>query len=354
MKIDDQKIKTILIIQLEPFGDVLLNTSYLAALQKKFPKARIDFLVSKPFDSILEDNPIISKVITFKRYKNIRYSVERCRIFSLIWSRRYSLVIDQQSGVGTAQIVFFSGAKYRLGFGHLKWSWIYNLKANRAIERYSASMRFDLLQPLGIKEEPFELYYHIKKESYSYIREWLEKEDLLNEKLICFSPGSPSLKKKWGIQYYAQLADRILSSTSYQVIILWAKSEEADVKKLISLMENKPILAPQTTLNQGAALLTHCSLLVCNDGGLNHISIVTKTPSLAFFGPTNPLNWCPHSVFPEHYCLSNREKYNKTDFSFGIPEEEAYAKVMSILNIDLSQEQSAIYLESDQHDQQKS
>jgi heptosyltransferase III len=349
VKISNKEIKSILIIQLQPFGDVLLNTAYLSTLQNRFPNAKIDFLVSKPFDSILEENPIISELLTFKQYTGLRYTFERCRIFYMIWRRKYSLVIDQQSGTGSAQIVFFSGAKYRLGPKERKWSWIYNMKANRGSERYSASMRFDLLRPLGIREEQFQLYYHIKKESYTFIQDWLEKENLRNEKLICISPGSPSQKKKWDIKYYAELADRILSSTSYTVIILWAKSEEEDLQKLVSLMNNRPVIAPPTSLNQGAALLTHCSLLICNDGGLNHISVVTKTPSLAFFGPTNPLNWCPHSVFPDHYCLANRLKYRPTDFSFGISVDQAYAKVLNILKID---KQPELYIEADKHDRQ--
>jgi heptosyltransferase II len=329
-----------------------LNTSYLSALKDRFPKAKIDFLVSKPFDSILEENPYLSEVITFRRYKGLKYTLERIKIFIQIFLRHYSLVIDQQSGVGSAQITFFSAATYRLGFQHLKWQWIYNIKAGKPKQRYSASMRFDLLKPLRIKEQPYQLYYHIKKESYTYIQEWLGKENLLKEKLICISPGSPSLKKKWDIQLYAELADRILKSTKYKIIILWAKSEEEDLKKMLAHMKQKPIAAPHTSLNQGAALLTHCSLLICNDGGMNHISVVTKTPSVAFFGHTNPTNWCPHSVFPDHYCLSNRQKYSPTDFSFGISVEQAYAKVLSILKIDTTYED--IYLEVDQHDRQQS
>jgi ADP-heptose:LPS heptosyltransferase len=331
MSFQPSTVRSILIIQLEPFGDVLLNTSYLMVLKNHFPQAKIDFLVSQPYDSVLYKHPAISELITFRKLKGLSYTLERLRIFKVVRQRKYDLVIDQQCGTGSGQIVLFSSAKYRLGFIDSKWNWCYNLKAERGPKRYSASQKFDILHPLGIVEVPYELYYYIKDESITYIHDWLKEEQLMDKEIICFSPGSPDPRKIWSIQNYAQLADLILENSDYQIVILWAKNEKEDVVKMMNLMKMKAILAPKTNLNQAASLLKNCSLLICNDGGINHISVSTHTPSLAFYGPTDAQNWSPSSVFPNHASLGNLAKYKAGDNSFGITVEEAYYKVKELL-----------------------
>ena len=159
MEVDPLAIKKILIIQFRPFGDVLLATSYLAALKEKFPQAKIDFLVKQPFQEILYNNPFINEIINIGPQKGLSYLLARFNLFFSIHNRRYDLVIDQQKGAGSGQVILFSGAKYKLGWADSKWQAGYNLKAVRGPVRYRASQNFDMLKPLGIKERSFKLFY---------------------------------------------------------------------------------------------------------------------------------------------------------------------------------------------------
>jgi len=324
-------VHRILIIQLQPFGDVLLNTSYLEAIRQHFPTAKLDFLVSKPYDSVLTNNPYINELVTFPKKKGFMYGIERVKLFFRIFARRYDLVVDQQCGTGSAQITFFSRAKYRLGYANRKWSWIYNLKGKPGKQRYTASQKFDILATIGIQEQPYELYYYIKPESIQKIDTWLQECNLDNKKLICLSPGSPVQRKKWNPASYAALADKIITDTDFEVILLWGPGEKEDVDLIANLMATQAIMALPTTYSDAAALLHHCALLLCNDGGLNHLAVTTHTPSLAFFGPTNPINWCPGSVFPIHQHLGSKDTYKKGDNSFGITPEMAYDKLREML-----------------------
>lgn len=328
---DAGKIKSVLIIQLGPFGDVLLNTSYLHAMRKRFPQARIDFLVSEPYNSVLYKHPALSEIVSFKKRKGIGYAWQRICVFARVFARRYDLVIDQQCGTGTGQIVLFSGAKYRLGFADSKFAFIYNLVAQRGKKRYSASTKFDVLKPLGIEEEPYQLYYYIKAESQDYIGSWLQQNGLADGGFICLSPGSPVPRKVWDLKLFAQLADRLQQHSKLPIVIVWAPDELQDAQSVQELMQSDAILALPTTLNQVAALLTRTKLLICNDGGINHISVATQTPSLAMFGPTSAVNWCPGGVFPIHACLANPEAYKPQDKSFGLSVDEAYQKAMALL-----------------------
>jgi heptosyltransferase III len=330
MKIDLKSIKKILIVQYQPFGDVLLNTGYFSALRDKFPHAKIDYLVKKKYKVVLENNPYLDELILFEDGKGLQYIPKRIKMLRDIRKRKYDLIIDQIRGVGSAQIALFSGAKYRLGFEHKKYAFLYNIRAKRKSVRYHSSMKFDALLPLGIEERPHKLYFNIKAESFEYIDNWLNKINPEQKKIITISPGSPVAKKKWCIGNYARLGDLIMKNNEVKVVILWAPNEKADAEKLYNAMENKPVMAPPTDLNQAAAMLKRSALLICNDGGLNHLSVATGTPSIAIFGSVKPYRWSP-DIFEGHYHFYNEKHDSLKDDSFGIEPESVYQKVQEII-----------------------
>jgi len=331
MQLNCSEIKKILVIQFRPFGDVLLATSYLGALRESFPRADIDFLVKEPYQEVLGRNPYLSNVISFPQEKGISYILGRMKLIFDIRKRKYDLIIDQQNGVGSGQVLLFSGARYRLGWMDGKWKVVYNLRAIRGPIRYMASQNFDMLHPLGIVEQPYELFYHIRPESTAYIQNWLNENHLTKSDIICIAPGSPRARKKWNIQCYVRLTDLILEHTQYAAIILWAPNELEDAQTIISQTKKKPLLAPPTNFNQAAAFLKECKLLICNDGGLNHLSVAEKIPSLAIFGNTSPVHWSPAGVFPHHYHVCNPDWNRMSDNNFGITPEEVFRKVQNIL-----------------------
>jgi ADP-heptose:LPS heptosyltransferase len=96
------------------------------------------------------------------------------------------------------------------------------------------------------------------------------------------------------------------------------------------MMKTTPIIAPPTDLGQAAALLERVRLLVCNDGGLNHLAVATETPTLAIFGATDPTVWSAASVFPHHRHLHDPAS-SPGDDTFGISAEDAFEEVRRML-----------------------
>jgi len=330
---NQKKIKKILVIQFRPWGDVLITAGYLEAIKKHFPESKIDFLVSSPYNEILYKNPFIDEIVVLPRAKNFYDIINRIKMFFIVRKRKYDLIIDQQNHHLSVQTIFFSGAKYKLGWRNGKGKLLYNIFAERGKVRYSAAERYDILKPLGINPQPVKLYYYIKPESENYVNTWFEKMKF-TKTVICFSPGSPSEEKIWKKEYYARLADKIAETKMYEIVFLWAPSELNDVKYIMKLMQSRAILAPPTNFNQSAAFLKKVNLLICNDGGLNHLSVATRTPALAFFGRTKAIEWSPEGFVPNHFHLANPNyKYNG-DQSFGITPDDAYKKFCEIMKND--------------------
>ena len=111
MIIDLNEIKKVLIIQIRPFGDVLLNTAYFPFLRKKLPTAKIDFLVCRPYHKVLENNPYIDEMVVFNKRKGVCDLFERVKLLARVYHRKYDCIIDQIQGTSSALITLFSKAK---------------------------------------------------------------------------------------------------------------------------------------------------------------------------------------------------------------------------------------------------
>jgi ADP-heptose:LPS heptosyltransferase len=340
MKIDLKAVERLLLIQIRPFGDVLLNTPYLPALRQQLPHAEIDFLVRHPYQSVLRRNPYLDDVVVFRKRRGVMDIIEKLHLMMRVRRCHYDLIVDHIQGTTSAQIVAMSGSKYRICFHDARWRRFYNCRVKAARDRYSGDLKFDLLAPLGIApptkgdgaaKHVYPFFYHIEPESRDYIRDWISQQGLASGQWLLFSPGSPRARKKWLAGHYAALADMLIEHTQKPVVLLWGPDERADVQKVADQMAHRPILAPPTNYNQAAALLTMSSLLVCNDGGLNHLAVAVGTPTLAIFGPTNPKNWAPEHVAGYNY-LKSDGPVAEGDNGFGIRPEEALQKALALLD----------------------
>jgi len=331
---DIKNVKKILIIQYKPFGDILLNTAYLPRLREKFPNAQIDFLIQKPYVTILEDNPNIDNLVIMQKFKKeIPKIRERIKIIFKIRKEKYDMIIDQLRGAGSAQITMFSGAKYRIGWKLKRFNWLYNISELRENIRYYGLLKFDVLKSLGIIENNDDTYYYIKPESQDKIDSWLTEINLNNRDFIVVSPCSPVIFKQWSLDLYAATLDKVIKELNLSVILLWGPNELDRVNYIAEKMKNTPIIALKTNFNEAAALLNRSKLFFGNDGGINHVAIAVKTPSVAIFGPhSNPKKWQANHKNTHTY-LRNWDCKDKNDRTLGITADQAVAEIKKMLEI---------------------
>jgi ADP-heptose:LPS heptosyltransferase len=323
-------ISKILVIRLGPFGDVLLTTSYFESLKNHFPGAELHYLMKEPYHKAVLHHPFIDRLVTIPKSKGFSYYTQRVKTIKQIRKEKYDLVIDQQGKPSSQIFTWLSGAPIRLGFSHTRFHQAYNVKALRGPVRYSASAKFDILKPLHIPEQPYKIYFHISQTAQEYVDNWLKEQDISPESVILVSPGSPVPRKKWSAENYARLCDLTIQEFGFRIVLLWAPDEKEDCIYIQKMMKSDAVIAPQTNLEQAAAFLKRCRLLLCNDGGLNHLAVSTGTTTLAIFGNEDPLFWSPATVFEHHHHLHVPGDW-RNDNSFGITPEMALTKIEQIL-----------------------
>ena len=143
--------RSILVIQLRRLGDVVLTVPALEALKKRFPDAKLDFLVESPGAEAVAGHPAIDEILTYDAeglFGALSWALR-------IRARRYDCVVDFLANPRTALITALSGAKVKAGPAHVARRWAYNLKLLQSKDTcYAALEKVRWLTALGVKPDP--------------------------------------------------------------------------------------------------------------------------------------------------------------------------------------------------------
>ncbi|MBN1465296.1 glycosyltransferase family 9 protein [candidate division KSB1 bacterium] len=324
------RINKILVVQPKPFGDVLLTSAYLPALRRRFPRARIDFFVAKPYDRMVYKHPALDNVLAANMRSGKWYVLDRLVSFWMVFKRHYDLVIDQNASTTSSQIVALSGARYRLGYSSGQSAMFSNIKAEYGPTKYNAAKRYDMLKPFGIEEEPVQLFFYISEQEQAFADGWIRANGLSGKKIALYSPGTTYHYKAWKTDCFAELADRVAQGTNLATVLIWGPNERHYAETMAGYMKTPAFILPRLTLGQAGALLKRATFLFCNDGGLYHLAVATKTPTLGFFGSVEIIAWSAQGFVPTHFHLNNPNYKLEPERHFGFTAADALDRFKQI------------------------
>ncbi|WP_294303173.1 glycosyltransferase family 9 protein [uncultured Chryseobacterium sp.] len=294
----------ILIIQKKFMGDVLVTSTILPLLQKKYPEAEISFLLEERYAQILIGNPYIHQVIFFKD--------GLMDTLSEIKAQKFDLVIDLYSKLETAAITFFSGAGTRIGFlkKYTRFFYTHPVKRDYRIKSKNTTLgiehRLLLLEPLGIPfQEAFPKVY-LTDEEIRNAHEVLAKYGLSeNDHLIMISTFGSSEEKTYPVEYMAELLNYIAGyKPDAKILCNYLPSQKKlfeDLLHLVSAETKKSIVQQFDTkdLREFAAVTSLCRCLIGNEGGATNVSKALNIPTFTIFSPHIQLSDWAWSSNPE-------------------------------------------------------
>ncbi|GCE18280.1 glycosyltransferase family 9 protein [Dictyobacter kobayashii] len=114
---------------------------------------------------------------------------------------------------------------------------------------------------------------------------------------VAIHPGSGGEEKCWPVSYFADVIASLWQQ-EIPVLLLAGPAEQTRLRTLQQLLPEPPIPllwqqlldAPLVTV---ARTLQDCRGYLGNDSGLTHLAALLGLPTLALFGPSNPLVWQP-------------------------------------------------------------
>jgi len=318
------RLENILIIKPSSLGDIVLALPALSALRKNFPDARISWLIRPEFAPVLENHPYLTETILFDRKllaKAWFHPGAFCALASLIRRLRrnkFDAVFDFQGLLRTAALAWLSGCKNRFGMANARE--LAHLFYTHKVEQdqdcvHLVNYYLKIVRAAGASDlspalsgaEGVEFVLPQDAAAVDSVSRLLTSYNIERDNYIVFVSGSTDPDKRWPVERFAALADKIASQFHLSIVATGGTSEGRFIETLKSLA-HVPVanLAGRTSLGELISLLRTARLVVSNDTGPGHIAAVLGTPLVLMYSWSNPARIAPYGR-PE--CMIAREPY---------------------------------------------
>ena len=277
-------IRRALVIKLRAVGDVVLSSIVLNNLRHALPHAELDVLTERASESVVRTHPAVSSVVVFDAKRMSGLDLIRD-----VRRRRYDLVIDLFGNPRTALVTRLSGAPYRVGYRFRGRTYAYNIVAEpRGGSVHNTQFNLDALERIGVPIIDRAVHLFPSADDRAYVDGFLRDAGLGNATLVAINTGGGWYTKRWGIDRFAALADRIATATGWKIILPWGPGQKEEVEALKAQMTSPAFIPPPTSLMQLTALFERTGWVVSNDSGPMHIAAAAGSRVLGIFGPTRP------------------------------------------------------------------
>lgn len=288
--VENEPIGTrILIVNLDAMGNVLVTTSLLPAIKRKYPNSHISWITLKNAYPLLLNNPYLDRIYQWEPEN--RMILQHIK-FDVV----FSVDKSQRSGAFVAGLQ----AKEKLGFGINTRGQIIPLN-KEANENYMIGLddrlKFRVNQKTvqQIQCEQFKLKYvrdeyilQLSEDEKNFCSSYKESVGIKNDELVVgFNTGCSELypNKKMTIEQHVQLIENLHSLEHVKLVLVGGPEDTGRNAEIVRRVGEKVISTPTTEgVRRGLCYENICDLIISGDSFGMHAAVALKKHVLVWFG----------------------------------------------------------------------
>ncbi len=258
----------ILFITNTRIGDAILSSGVLHYLVETYPEARFTVVCGRLPQSLFAAVPRLARVIVLKKR---RFDMHWFDLWRALRGTRWDIVVDLRRSF----ISFFlsAGARYIIG------------PANDTVHRVQ---HLSSVLKLGHAAAP-----HV----FVAPRHEEEARRLIppGPPVLALAPIAAAAEKTWPSDRFAALAAALRSGpcAGWRIALFGGPGDDAKAAPLLAALPDALKVFGESDLLTVAAALKNCAAFVGNDSGLSHLAAGVGLPTLALFGPSDPIRYAP-------------------------------------------------------------
>jgi len=293
----------VVLLKLSSVGDVIHALPVAHALRRHFPESNLTWVAEAREAALLSGHPDLDAVLAVdtRRWRRLIWTragtreirEELARLTRRLRAGHFDVALDLQGLIKSGLLTACTRAPLRIGFALRYLREPLNAlftncrvspppEAVHVVEQYLA-----LLEPLGVRDRRPVFNLPVSREAEERIDAFLVEQGVKpGDRLAALNPGAGRPEKRWPVEHWRRLAERLAVEGGLRVVLPWGPGEESLVKALRQALISRPVQAPPTTLHELAALLRRTALVVAADTGPLHLAAAFGTPCLGLYGPT--------------------------------------------------------------------
>jgi ADP-heptose:LPS heptosyltransferase len=292
----------ILLVRLRLIGDVVFTTPAIRAVRRRFPDARLTYLVEDAAAPVVAGNPHLDDVVIAQKSGGVRRIADDWRLGRTLARRRFDLAIDFHGGPRGSWLTWLSRARRRIGYEVAGRSWMYTDAVPRPRQlrpRHSVENQWDLLAVVGIEPptpagDPVEMADD--PAAAGRVDDRLRRAGVPPDAalvVVHVSAGNPF--RRWPAESFAELAAGLVRQHPRRRVVQTSGPSEREAAEAVSERAQalagpeaaaRIVRAGEFDLRELRMLVARAAVYVGGDSGPLHVAGTTRTPVVGLFGPT--------------------------------------------------------------------
>lgn len=304
---DDFHPKTILVLQLDEIGDVLLSTPALCLLRQLYPEAKIIVAARRPGYEILAGNPNIDQLLLVDLP---RFSAETAKMPADLKKIKQALPeiksklpgtidlgIDLRADLRTIYLLKKLGARLRIsqsirGGGFWLTRIAPYLGLQHEVERKMGIIRY--LSPAASLPSNLRLEIAVNADNKRQADEVLSRNGVkTTDEFTVIHPFAGWEPKQWPADRFSAIARYLTEKFKHHVIIVGSSRDGEPAARIVARSGPQVKNLTGLSLKTMAAVIARARLFIGNDSGPMHIACAVQTPVIALFGQNTPERYGP-------------------------------------------------------------
>jgi len=290
----DEKLKAerILIFDVNWLGDVLFSSAAIRNIRRNYPDSYIACVIPSRCYPILKGNPHLDEVIIFDEHDRHKGPLDKLSFVSLLKKKKFDTVFLLHRSFSRALICRLAGINQRIGHYTKKRAFLLTKKIMppKQDSLHRIDYYLDVIEKAGLRVEDRYLDFFFSPEDEEQVDSFLKKNLLkAGDFIVAINPGGNWMPKRWPADYWAHLADELISQTSAKIIITGSISDLLLAGQIKDAMKHSPLIACGVfNIKQLGVLAKRVELFISSDTGPLHIAnAVGAKKIIAIFGPTS-------------------------------------------------------------------
>jgi lipopolysaccharide heptosyltransferase II len=283
--------KRILIFNVNWLGDVLFSTATIRNIRRNYPDSYIACAIPSRCYPVLKGNPYLDEVLIFDEKDRHKGMLQKLNFVNLLKKKKFDAVFLLHRSFSRALICRLAGIPERIGHYTKKRAFLLTKKIipppRDSLHRIDYYL--DVIEKSGLRVEDRYLDFYISPQDEEPVDNFFKKNSIKgNDFVVAINPGGNWLPKRWPADYWAILADKLISQHQAKVIITGSITDLLLAGQIKNGMRCQPLVACGVfNLKQLGALARRVDLLITADTGPLHIAnAVGAKKIIAIFGPT--------------------------------------------------------------------
>lgn len=284
--------KRILIFNVNWLGDVLFSSAAIRNIRRNYPDGYLACIIPSRCYLMLKDNPYLDEVIIFDEKDRHKGMLPKLNFISLLKAKKFDAVFLLHRSFSRALICRLAGIPERIGHYTKKRSFLLTKKIipPKKDSLHRIDYYLDLIENAGLRIEDRYLDFFFTPLDEKHADDFLSKNSVDKGDFIAvINPGGNWLLKRWPVDYWAQLADKLINQMGLKVIITGSASDLKLAGQIKEKMKEAPLIACGIlNIKQLGALAKRAGLFITADTGPLHIANAVGCKNIiAIFGPTS-------------------------------------------------------------------